>query len=142
MTIGERIGIIAREKGLPLRKVAQKALIPYNTLYSYVARKSNRIDRETLESIANALDVEPWQLMGYDGSIRVGVGKFNNKQLKKLVEELNSGSKSLLEAVPKEYVLLHYFYSLNETGQKKAVENVEDLAKIPEYQKKDEPGQE
>lgn len=31
--------------------------------------------------------------------------------------------------------LLEAFDSMNETGQKKAVENVEDLAKIPEYQK-------
>ena len=33
--------------------------------------------------------------------------------------------------------LLLAFDRLNEIGQKRAVENVEDLAKIPEYQKKD-----
>ena len=33
--------------------------------------------------------------------------------------------------------MLESFSTLNETGQKKAVERVEELAKIPDYQRKD-----
>ena len=50
MTAGEKIGNIAKAKKIPLRQIAIKAEIPYNTLYSIVSRKSNRIDNNALIS--------------------------------------------------------------------------------------------
>lgn len=57
MNIGERIGVIAKESGINLHKLSTMAGIPYNTLYSIVQRKSNKIDPEILEKIAGALGV-------------------------------------------------------------------------------------
>ena len=141
MTIGERIREARLKAGFTQRMLADELGISFINVSQWENGARNP-KIETLQKIAEVLGVQPWELMGYDDSIRVGVGRFSNKQLKKLVEELNSGSKSMLETVPKEYILLRFFYCLNETGQKKAVENVEDLAKIPEYQKKDEPSKE
>lgn len=142
MTIGERIGIIAREKEPSLRKVAEKAGISYNTLYSLVTRKSNKIDMETLQKIADALDVQPWELMGYDGSIRVDTSKHSDKPLSEQLEDFYNALRKLGETFPKEDRFFYCFYKLNQAGQQKLMDYLEDLAKIPEYQKKDEPSQE
>lgn len=64
MTTGENIGRLAREKGINLHKLSDKANIPYTTLYSIVKRKSDKIDMETLKKIALALDLHPVEIMG------------------------------------------------------------------------------
>lgn len=58
MTTGERIEKLAVERGLSLRKLAMLAGVPYNTVYSAVKRKSDRVDRKIVEKIAKALDVD------------------------------------------------------------------------------------
>lgn len=58
-TIGERIADIATARGFNLHGLASKADVAYNTLYSIVKRKSNRIDPEMLSKIAKALGVSP-----------------------------------------------------------------------------------
>lgn len=69
MTAGERIKKVAEERGLSLRKVAIKAQIPYNTLYAIVSRKSNRVDIGTIQSIADALDVDIRYILGATDTI-------------------------------------------------------------------------
>lgn len=56
-SIGERIGFLAERNHINLRQLAIKADVPYTTLHAIVRRKSNRIQRETLEKIAKALGV-------------------------------------------------------------------------------------
>lgn len=56
-TLGERIARIAAEKGKTLRWLARETGISYSTLYSDFRRKSNRVNRETLEKIAEALGI-------------------------------------------------------------------------------------
>lgn len=56
-SIGERIGFLAERNHINLRQLALQAGVPYTTLHAIVRRKSNRIQRETLEKIAKALGV-------------------------------------------------------------------------------------
>lgn len=66
MTTGERIGQIAKEKGLSLRKLAVFAGVPYNTVYSAVRRKSDRVDRKIVEKIAKALNIDIRRIISDD----------------------------------------------------------------------------
>lgn len=58
MTTGERIDQLAKSKGISLHKLATLAGVSYNTVYSAVKRKSDRVDRKIIEKIAKALDVD------------------------------------------------------------------------------------
>lgn len=58
MTVGERIGELAKIKNMSIRKLALSAGMPYTTLYSIVRRKSDRVDSEKLAKIANALGMD------------------------------------------------------------------------------------
>lgn len=55
MSIGEKIEYKAKEKGMSLRKVAIESGMSYNSLYSFVKNKRNRIDPTTLSKIAKVL---------------------------------------------------------------------------------------
>lgn len=71
MSIGERIGLFASEKGINLRQLAIKADISYNTLYSIVKRKSSRVDYETMQKIADALEVSLSELIGMNPAVDI-----------------------------------------------------------------------
>ena len=56
-TLGERIARITAEKGKTLHWLARKAGICYGSLYSAARRKSDSVNRVTLEKIAEALEI-------------------------------------------------------------------------------------
>ena len=66
MTTGERIGQLAEERGISLHKLATLAGVSYNTVYSAVKRKSDRLDKKTVENIATVLEVPPSDILGYE----------------------------------------------------------------------------
>ena len=66
MTIGERIGQLAEERGMSLHKLAILAGVSYNTVYSAVKRKSDRLDRKNVEKIATVLGVPLSDILGYE----------------------------------------------------------------------------
>ncbi len=131
LTAGERIKKITVEKGMSLRSVAIKSGVPYNTLYAIVSRKSNRIDIGTIQKICDTLDVDIRYILG--ATDMPGHS------------EMTDGEREELEKLETERLLekeLHQrmdnaFLKLNIAGKKRVVENAEDFAKIPEYQKKD-----
>lgn len=63
MTTGQRIGELAKKKEINLHQLAQMANISYNTLYSIVRRKSDKVNYDTLQKIATALEVSPLELV-------------------------------------------------------------------------------
>ena len=63
MTTGERIEQLAKERGLSIHKLASLAGVSYNTLYSAVKRKSDRVDRKTVEKVAKALGVDVTEII-------------------------------------------------------------------------------
>lgn len=64
MTTGQKIGILAKKKKINLHKLADSAGVSYNTLYSIVRRKSDKVDIDTIRKIALALDVHPIEIYG------------------------------------------------------------------------------
>ena len=69
MTTGERIEQLAKERGLSIHKLAVLAGVSYNTLYSAVKRKSDRVDRKTVEKVAKALGVDITVILSEDQRI-------------------------------------------------------------------------
>lgn len=66
MTTGERIEQLAKERGMSLHKLAALAGVSYNTVYSAVKRKSDRLDRKNVEKLATVLEVPPSDILGYE----------------------------------------------------------------------------
>ncbi|MBQ6207102.1 MAG: helix-turn-helix transcriptional regulator [Oscillospiraceae bacterium] len=139
MNTGEAIGIMAKEKGFNLRQLAAKAEVPYNTLYAIVKRKSSRIDGKTLRRVADALgvsidEIEPFtpNVMRLDEGERLVTGpRFESVVTTRMIDADNLESRR----AAKEDVtqLLEAFDALDGDGQKKAIEFVSILAKVPDY---------
>lgn len=58
MSTGERIAQLAKERNMSLHKLAELSGVSYNTLYSAMRRKSDRVDSRTLEKVARVLGVD------------------------------------------------------------------------------------
>ena len=155
MGVGRRLKAILRSKGMTIKELSEKSGVSLNTLYSITKRDSQRVDNWVVGRIAHTLDVKPTEILFdpisvdlekiklaaaiQETSKAIGNSEIESKKLLEMVDEILGDPAETDDYMER---LLFAFNSLNETGQKKAVENVEDLAKIPEYQKKDEPGQE
>lgn len=149
MTIGERIKEFRLKAGLTQSELAEKLGIPYQSIGQWErGLRSPKI--ETLQKIAEALGVEPWQLMGYDGSIRVDTGKHSDKPLSEQIEDLHKAMQRLGEAFkPTDDEMLKMncnavfscMEKMNRAGQAVAVKTVKTLSEMHEYQKKNEPSQ-
>lgn len=149
ITTGQRIGEIADQKGINLHKLADKAGVSYNTLYSIVKRKSDKVDMATIRKIALALDVHPIEILGDSalGFIEYGMDMME-RGVKSALDAMSGGTKQMdfdgiqvdikydPEEMSKRTELIKSFSQLNKAGQAKAVERVEELTEIPKYQKK------
>lgn len=110
--IGRYIREERKKKGLTQAIVAQKAGIAVNSLRLYEAGKRFP-NVEQLQRIANAIDVDVFSLMDFDMAAEA------------MFDRVNDRAKYLLVA----------FDQLNDEGQSKALERVEELAEIPKYKK-------
>lgn len=128
MGLGNRISYLVAKKGVSLKEVATKANIPYTTLYSMVKRDGKKVEYETLEKIAQALDISVNDILEIpDASSLPGLidsAYMDNEEKIPNVNEIYRQEK-----------LMEYFSLLNQDGQEKAVERVEELTEIPKYQK-------
>ena len=115
-TNASEIGRLMREerkkKGLTQASVSQAAGIAVNSLRLYEAGK-RKPNIETLIHIAEALGVDPYSIMDFDTASE------------RICQRINGELQGRI---------LSAFNSLNEVGQQKAIERVEELAEIPKYQ--------
>ncbi len=158
MNIAENIDSILLEKKWSRRKLAQEAGIPPSTLQSAMERNKD-YSIVTLQKIAVALNVPIGQLIhiptkeelhsmikesNVENRPYEGFAGLNKKQREELI---NSGQATInhsngkimwktLELIQREK-LLSAFHTMNDAGQQKAISQVQDLAKIPEYQKEE-----
>lgn len=130
--LGNRISYLVAKKGVSLKEVATKANIPYTTLYSMVKRDGKKVEYETLEKIAQALDISVNDILEIpDASSLPGLidsAYMDNEENITNVNEIYRKEK-----------LMEFFSLLNRDGQEKAVERVEELTEIPKYQKDPSP---
>lgn len=133
MSFGKELKKILENKKMSVAELSRKTNIPANTLYAIINRDSKNINFSTIYKISKALDLgtdeealldmminpEAWSNYITDGK-----PSKNSNDLLKLKKELAGEDK----------IVFHY-RQLNAAGQNKAVEQVEMLTKIPEYQK-------
>ena len=62
MTISIRVGEVAKQQGLTIKALAERAGVAYNTAHALYTGRATRIDLDTLDRICLALGVEPGAL--------------------------------------------------------------------------------
>lgn len=128
MTVGEKIKQIRKEKGLTQKALGELLSISEGMVRQYeLGIRNPKI--ETIEKIASALKISPFEIMGYS----YWDEKYNPDG--KLAEEVK-----VIQQVEKEFgqdafILLQYYSKLNEKGQKKAINDLADMTEIEKYKK-------
>lgn len=127
MDLGENIRNARAKLNMTQKELAESAGIAINSLRNYEANKRSP-STKILGKIADALKTSAPELMGLEN---MG-GGFYGKEAGDDVYVKFAKNIQLHNAKARLNVA---FDSMNELGQQKAVDNIEDLAKIPEYQK-------
>lgn len=128
MTVGEKVKQIRKEKGLTQKALGELLSISEGMVRQYeLGIRNPKI--ETIEKIASALKISPFEIMGYS----YWDEKYNPDG--KLAEEVK-----VIQQVEKEFgqdafILLQYYSKLNEKGQKKAINDLADMTEIEKYKK-------
>ena len=107
MTTGERIRQLRIEHQMTQEELGTKVGVQKAAIYKYENGLIVNLKRSTLEKLAIVLETTPTYLMG--------------------LEDSESNSTVLSELTPQQSALLSSFDQLNEEGQQKAVDYVEDL---------------
>lgn len=152
MTVGERIKEARKKAGLKQSELAEKLGVAVITIGQY--ERNQREPRiEQLQRIADALGINIVELidplaLSYHQIIEAG--KAGDKAFRRLDEAKRRGaSQEELQQIEDEINrlydardeagnenrMLRAFRKLNEAGQDKALERVEELAEIPKYQR-------
>ena len=115
MNLGDKIRSIRIDKDITMAELAEKTNTTVAAISRYeLGQREPKLDM--IGKIAKALNVPIFDLMDMDAFM-------DGFRLGALGQDLNF--KRITMA----------FDTMNEDGQKKAADNVEDLAKVPEYQK-------
>ena len=125
MTFGEKLRTIRKQKQLTQKELAEKL----GTSQAWIAQMENRKDVPTLSTIlrlAKTLEISANTLIKYEDA-------FVERITGDLIDDISEKMYKKLE----EARLLENYRLLNETGQTKAIEQVELLTKVPEYKKDD-----
>lgn len=127
MTIGQNIKRIRKEKKVSQEELKQKTGIAVETISRWEHDRF-KPNIKQVERIATALEVTPFDIMGFD----YWDATIDTKQL--------CNEVSALEVVNSTYggeavSILTDFLSLNDTGKRKAAEYITDLSEQPKYTK-------
>ena len=112
MTTGELIKLARKKAGLTQAELGKRLNVSPAAISQFEKASAN-LTSETVKKIADVLGVDPFSLYSFDMA---------SEALEKNIDKKESG-------------LLDSYRQLNDTGQDKAIEQVELLAKIPEYRK-------
>lgn len=125
-----------------IEKIATALDIPTTMLVPGYKSSKEMLDK-AIASIANAVlpEAEREKIADhfFDGSIQIDTSKASDVPLPEQLDQLLQTMKRIAKTFPSEERLWIAFQRLNATGQEKAIERVEELGKIPEYQKVEEP---
>lgn len=156
MTIGDQIKKIRLEKGLSQKELGKKLGVSQQMIGQWETDKSNP-KRETIEKIANALNVSPEILDRRNDTIFFGDYFVTREQVEdenykpiidllKKQQRVNSklDGDTLLPTEDafnqvRQNILLSSFNKLNGVGKDKAIEDVENLTYNPRYTISDKP---
>lgn len=133
MTTGERIRAARKKAKLTQDQLSMRSGIAAPTIRSYESGRLNP-KIETLSKLAKALEVDTNTLLG-DTELLILTGLDTIKQGQKNGWEPIDIFKNL-EPEQLEKRMEEAYYSLSDEGKRVAVERVEELAQLPQYQKK------
>lgn len=143
MTVNEKIKLIRQEKGLTQKELGYRlGGISQQQIGQWETGKANP-KYETLQKIANALEVDLIELIGVKGIVEQSrniLNNFNNNPEKWVQMDIETGKEIPLRGSKlqsKQIVLLNHYNQLNEAGKDKAIERVEELTEIPRYTDKE-----
>lgn len=147
MTIGERIKKARKDKEMTLQQVADIMDCSPQMISQYESNK-RKPKLTTIRRIATALDVTTSELIGSEGTEALALltkAKELDIQIINKLQRLSpeAAADAIITSLimrgnsEKENELLELMGLLNEPGQEKAIEQLELLTKIPEYQKED-----
>lgn len=135
MNEGDNIRRIRKEKGLTQSQLAKKAGISEISVRKYESGK-RKPKLETMEKIANALDVPLDEILDHRSlllqlmeSLQISGDDEN--------EILDDNTNEERPVITERYIIFE-LQKLNIDGQIRLLEHIEDLSKIPEYQKKED----
>ncbi|MCD7992172.1 MAG: helix-turn-helix domain-containing protein [Clostridia bacterium] len=124
MTVGERIKNLRERLGISQVDFADRINVSKQTLYKYENNIITNIPSDKIEAVAKIGKVSPAYLMGWEEvKPDIAIVSPDNKILC-IVEYMSPPKKE------RALRLMQYYSMLNEIGQKKALDNLEDLAKI------------
>lgn len=115
MTTGERIRQLRIQHQMTQEELGAKVGVQKAAIYKYENGLIVNLKRSTLEKLAIVLETTPTYLMG--------------------LEDDENDSSILSELTPQQSALLSSFNQLNEEGQQKAVDYVDDLVLTGRYKK-------
>lgn len=127
MDVGEKIRTLRKSANLTQKELAKKSGMAEITIRKY-ENQDRQPKIEQIEKIATALEVTPFEILGFDYWDKV----IDTKEL--------SDSSSLLDSIKKEYgedapKILENYNLLNEQGKKKAHDYIEDLSCSSKYKR-------
>ena len=128
MGFGMRLKSVLMEIDMKVSALSKITGIPASTLYSIINKDIDNVGLERVAKIEKAVKAKPGNLiykMLHDDQMDIEDYKI----------EANSYT---IGGEDKEFWLINSFNQLNHSGQEKAIEQVELLAKIPEYRKDSE----
>lgn len=124
MTIGQRIKKRRNELGLSVDEVAKKLGKNRATVYRYEKDDIKDLPITVLEPLASVLETTPADLMGWEEPKPDIAIVSSDNEIIGIIEYMSPPKKERAKR------LVQYYSMLNEIGQKKALDNLEDLSKI------------
>lgn len=128
MTVGKRIRAIRLRLGMSQVDFAQKINVSKQTLYKYENDLITNIPSDKIEAIANLGNVRPSYLMGWTSPTSDYVYQLQEND--PLLIECTHIPEAQIESHIRIQQFLANFFTLNDTGKKKAMEYLEDLVKL------------
>lgn len=137
MTTGQRIKAARKKANMTQADLAAKLGIPYQSIGQW-ERDIRNPKHETVQRIANALNISILELLdptsynaGFDDGVKAE--EWSNYLIDELWKDEGYTHSDI------ECQLINAFSTLNEKGQAIAVERIEELTKIPDYQRNEDP---
>ena len=116
MTTGEAIRKARKSRKISMAKLGKMIDVTSTTICRYELNQ-RKVNTKMLKRIAEALEVDPYSLVSFDDTPML----------------INDAMAARNQLTAKERTLLDAFDQLNEAGQDKAVERVQELTDVPKY---------
>lgn len=132
-TFGERLKEARKRAGISQVELSRSVDLSKSTICNYEAGKRERPSIPIVKAIAEVLNVPWWELAGLP--VEEIDGQKHVRRLDYEENALANYEKFHGQEAQRREALLSHYDRLNDDGQQKAVERVQELAEVPRYRK-------